>query len=362
MTKPTDTQKTSKIIHRILRTAQLIDAFWERWIVHGIDKADIQAVQKELSSYENWIAAWNRLAEEKLAKAVLYKQNKLFDKAERMYRQTGLYYNLIYWLDPERTEEKMKWSQQSLSMTMKADALSSIACFYKTITINGVACKGRIRVPSMPKGCIVIINPIDSSKEELYKYEKDFIDRGFATVSFDGPGQGETFMINGKYGSRHLWEQFIDQVISVSDLLFPNLPIYLFGTSLGGSWVIYGSAHPRVSRAAAVSPAVALEKMNMPGYFMERMNCSCFIDKSVHPIPAFEKITGHCPVLIFHGNKDMMVPNKEMKALYQQLPKTARMITYKDAGHCCNFYLDDIRKLSVDWFIEKKKIGASERI
>lgn len=352
--------KTSNLVNRILRTAQLIDGFWERWIVHGIEEEDIQSSRKELLTYDRWVSLWDHFAESKLIKAKMDEENLLHEKAERLYRQTALYYNLIYWLDPESSEVKKEWYLKSLEMMKKADALSKIETFYKAVFLEGFLCKGRIRIPFDPIGCIIIINPIDSSKEELYKYEEDFLHRGFATISFDGPGQGETFILDGVIGTRNLWEKFINQMIDYVTETFPDLPIHLFGTSLGGSWVIFGSAHPKVSSAVSVSPAVALENMHMPTYFMKRMECSCLVDKSVHPIPNFENLKVRCPVLVFHGSKDMMVPNKEMNALYNRLPSSAKMITYQDAGHCCNFHLDEIRKLAAEWFIGSKVTGGSE--
>lgn len=362
MVKPTDKAATSKVVDRILRTAQLIDAFWERWVVHGIDQSDVDSVRKELTSYDRWAAIWGQLAEEKRTKAALYKENNLLAKAETYYRQASLYYNLVYWLDPVSSEGKIKWYKESLEMMRKADALSRIPACYMSIKVNDLSCKGRMRIPTYPKGCIIIINPIDSSKEELYQYEEDFISKGFVTLSFDGPGQGETFLLNGGIGTRALWEPFVDQVIDFAAERFPGLPIHLFGTSLGGSWVIYGSTHPKVSSAVAVSPAVALERMNMPSYFMDRMNASCLVDKSVHPIPELDFIIRPCPILIFHGKKDMMVPNDEMMALFQKLSSRSKMMTYKDAGHCCNYHLEEIRERSVQWFMDIEKIGVSEHV
>ncbi len=39
---------------------------------------------------------------------------------------------------------------------------------------------------------VVLIPGLDSTKEEFFYFEQSFLDRGMATVSLDGPGQGET--------------------------------------------------------------------------------------------------------------------------------------------------------------------------
>jgi pimeloyl-ACP methyl ester carboxylesterase len=343
----------SKTISRTLKTAHLIDVFWERWLAHGLDKEDLEKVRDDIKSLEGWFQSWERLAEEKHNRAKKFEIEGQYKEAEYMYRLTALYYNLNYWIDPTYSEKKQYWYNKCLQFFLKADSLSEVKTIYKTISIDDFYASGRIRIPSDAKGCIVIINPIDSSKEELFKYEKDFIEAGFATVSFDGPGQGETFTLNGVIGTGIRWEKFVIHLIDYVHEFLPNLPIYLFGTSLGGTWVLFGSSHPKVRKAVTVSPAVELEKMNMPTYFRERMNCSCILDGNVKTIPNFNAINYRCPILMFHGNKDMMVPNKEMYALYQKLPVEKQLIEYKEEGHCCNNRLSEIRKISVKWFLNE---------
>ncbi|WP_274856890.1 alpha/beta hydrolase [Bacillus methanolicus] len=343
----------SKTIERTLRTAQLIDPFWERWLVHGIDSDDLNRVKPHIKTLKGWIQSWEELAEEKIKKASILEKNSLYYESEYLYRQAALCFNLNYWIYPERTKEKQFWYNKCLAYTYKADSLSEFKVKYTSIYTDGIPCSGRIRIPSTPKGCIVIINPIDSSKEELFKYEMEFLENGYATVSFDGPGQGETFTMNGLIGSGTRWELFTTNLINYARNIFPNLPIYLFGTSLGATWVLLGSSHPEVRKSVAVSPAVELEKMNMPSYFQERMNIACNLAPDQKTIPNFSEINYQCPILVFHGNKDMMVPNEEMYKLFEKLPTGKQLIEYKDEGHCCNNKLDEIRKLSLMWFSDK---------
>lgn len=116
------------------------------------------------------------------------------------------------------------------------------------IEIDNHQCAGRIRIPDHSRGIVIIVNPIDSSKEELFKYESDFLNAGFTTVSFDGPGQGGSYVLHGLRGTKKRWEAFIDQVIDFTSELFPDKPIFLFGTSLGASWALYGSGSPIVKK------------------------------------------------------------------------------------------------------------------
>lgn len=348
-------QIISKIINRTLRTAQLIDAFWERWIVHGIDSETLQQGKQKLNSLEEWLNYWETVANEKVNKASILEKNRLLEEAEYLYRQAALCYNLNYWIYPERNQEKKDWYQKCLEYMYKGDSLSKIETRYVSLPFEGIKCPGRIRIPTSPKGCILIINPIDSSKEELFKYEKDFIEAGYVTISFDGPGQGETYTLNGLIGTGANWEIFTMELIKYTKNSFPHLPLYLFGTSLGATWVLLGSSHPDVKKSVAVSPAVDLSKMNFPNYFEERINIACNLDPTGKTMPNFNKINYQCPILVFHGKKDMMVPTEEMYKIYEQLPNGKRLIEYEEEGHCCNNRLDEIRRISLNWFSESEE-------
>lgn len=343
-------------IHRTLKTAQLIDIFWERWLVHGIELGDLSRVKAKLISLEGWINQWESLAKEKVTMAECYEKKGLKKVSEYLYRQASLYYNLNYWIFPDRTEEKQNWYRKCLKTTYKADSLSEFKISYDSIYNDGHLCSGRICIPPNQRGCILIINPIDSSKEELFKYEMDFLKNGYVTVSFDGPGQGESFILNGLVGSGSKWEKFTLDLINFTKGKFQNLPIYLFGTSLGATWVLLGSSHPEIVKSVAVSPATKLDKMNMPNYFQDRMNNFCDLSPDKKTIPNFSEINYKSPLMVFHGKQDLMVSNAEMYELYQNITSDKQLIEFEDEGHCCNNKLDEIRKIAISWFSEKSEV------
>jgi alpha-beta hydrolase superfamily lysophospholipase len=193
-----------------------------------------------------------------------------------------------------------------------------------------------------------MINPIDSSKEELFSYEMDFAKLRFITVSFDGPGQGETYVFHGHKATRTLWGLFVDEVIQFAADRFPDLPIHLFGTSSGANWAIHGSSHPKAGRVAAVSPAFD-NQVKMPDYFRERL--SYILDDSESMLlPSLNNFEPFSPIILFHGNKDVMVHDEDVYELYRNLPPEKRLIEYENEGHCCNFKLAEIRQLSAEWY------------
>ncbi|WP_337020077.1 phosphopantetheine-binding protein [Oceanobacillus massiliensis] len=358
----------TKTIEKTLMTARLFDGFWDRWVAHGILLSEIEAVRQTLLTIDDWVNAFSELGEKHRKEALIkqeavleedvkedLKENlkeELIEAAENSYRLAALYYNLAYWIYPNRCPEKMALYKKSSELVEKADRLSPIPCTFDAMIIDGIACPGRIRIPENPKGCIIIINPIDSSKEELYSYEQHFIDSHFITVSFDGPGQGETFMQNGLAIRGDNWKLFVDKLIDYAASKFPDLPIQLFGTSSGAAWSVYGSANPKVDKAAAVSPPIE-NGFSIPNYFGERIS---FITEHQQSgvLPNLTSTKDYGPVILFHGNKDVMVADQDIYDFYNSLPSPKELVEYPNEGHCCNFELSNVRYLSIEWFLDKE--------
>ncbi len=340
-------------IPKTLMTAKLFAGFWDRWLAHGIEREVVDNAKHEMEDIKGWTTYFSSFGEEHFQIAQNNEVNGQKKKAIKHYQLSGVYFNLNHWIFPDRLEEKIDWYKKSLDSFGNADRLFDIPCRYEAVSLDGTACPGRIRIPSQPKGSVIIINPIDSSKEELYSYENHFIELGYATFSFDGPGQGETFTLNGLKATTDRWSTFLDRVISLARKELPETEIYLFGTSSGANWSIMASNHPYVNRAIAVSPAVSVQ-IEMPDYFTERMHG--ILEHSTGMLPDIQELNTTKPILLFHGNKDVMVMDQDMYSLYDKLPDGKRLIEYADETHCCNNKLAEIRELADSWF--RQELGG----
>jgi 2,6-dihydroxypseudooxynicotine hydrolase len=100
---------------------------------------------------------------------------------------------------------------------------------------QGMTLAGILRKPAgnAPHPVVIMCVGLDSTKEELEVYENIFLARGMATLSFDGPGQGEAeydIPIRGDY--EVAVKAVVDYVITRNDL--DAARIGLWGVSLGG--------------------------------------------------------------------------------------------------------------------------------
>jgi hypothetical protein len=334
-------------MEKTLMMTVMFDGFWDRWITHGIEPSAIKKFRPLVKSVERWTSEIEVYALLSRLNAQSQINEGKLQEAEFSYRRAALYYNLIQWLFPETGCDKTNWYGKSVELVRLADDIAGPEVSYAAIEVEGISCFGRVRRPNDPKGCIVILNPIDSTKEELFTYEKDFVDDGWMTVSFDGPGQGETYILNNLKASRNRWQLFLGKVIDYAAGLTPTLPLHLFGTSSGASWALYGGANTQVRKVIAVSPAMP-SPIKLPDYFSERMS---FIqeDGEVSILPEQDDYISPTPVLLVHGKKDVLVKDDDIYRLYDRLPAGKKLLEYNDEGHCCNFKLGEIRQKTVEW-------------
>lgn len=343
-------QKVLNTIQKTLMTSLLFEGFWDRWIAHGIERQAAATFRGQLKSLEHWVQFLADRSKEYEILADSFLSQDIPKEAERLYRIAGLHDNLIQWIYPETCNDKRKWFTKCKEQFALADTITKDQIEKVVLPLNGNNCYGRIRIPEEPKGCVIIINPIDSSKEELFTYEMDFAKLGFATVSFDGPGQGETYVFHGHRATCSGWGLFVNQLIDLAAERFPALSIHLFGTSSGASWAIYGSGHPKVSKVAAISPAL-INDMKKPEYFKERLSY-ILEDSESNILPQLNNVGQTNPIILFHGNKDVMVKDVDIYELYGNLLPKKRLVEYENEGHCCNFKLSEIRQISAQWFLE----------
>ncbi|MFP3917854.1 alpha/beta hydrolase [Lysinibacillus telephonicus] len=339
---------SDKTIQKTILSSVLQEGFWSRWIAHGLQKDVINNNLSNLASLDGWINVFQKEAKNLTLQAVKYTDNQNRAKAEQCYRLSGQYYNLIQWILPEPNNRKMSWYNECLEAFKKADKQSKDDIIKYTLKVDDKEYIGRIRKPLREQSAIVIIvNPIDSNKEELYTYETDFAEAGFIVLNFDGPGQGETLLIHKHKANKENWSSFLSGVIKFANKAFPGLPINLFGTSSGGAWAIEAGKNPFVSKIVSVSPPPGAG-INLPDYFKSRMsNVLEDVDKGF--LPDFKELQLVNNIIVFHGLQDVMMDSQELFNLYDQLSPEKRLITYEDEGHCCNFKLPELRQRSINW-------------
>jgi 2,6-dihydroxypseudooxynicotine hydrolase len=79
---------------------------------------------------------------------------------------------------------------------------------------DGVDIRAYVRTPPGPgpHPCVVLLDGLESTKEEGLRFEELCLERGIATCAFDGPGQGECYF---QAKMRPDFERFTSAVVDV---------------------------------------------------------------------------------------------------------------------------------------------------
>jgi len=134
-------------------------------------------------------------------------------------------------------------------------------------TPKNVPIFGNLWQPDGPaKGVIVLVHGIG---EHIGRYEhvaKMFTDNNFAMIGADLIGHGKS---GGKRGHVDSYDDYcgvIDWMIQEATRLNPNLPVILYGHSLGGNIVLYHSMKHSLEVAGVIATSPGLEVTRVPPF------------------------------------------------------------------------------------------------
>jgi 2,6-dihydroxypseudooxynicotine hydrolase len=208
---------------------------------------------------------------------------------------------------------------------------------------------------------VVMIPGLDSTKEEFFRPEQVFLDRGMATLSLDGPGQGEggyTLPIRPDY--EVAVAAILDAIADRSDL--DHERVGAMGVSLGGYYA---------PRAAAFEPRIrAVVGLSGPFNFGEcwdglpDITRETFVTKSHAADDADGKrkageldLTGvlqHLdrPFMAITGRNDRLIPWEQTERQANEAP-AGEFVMHDDGNHGCANVSYKTRPLIADWMRDR---------
>ncbi|HLJ51961.1 MAG TPA: prolyl oligopeptidase family serine peptidase, partial [Rhizomicrobium sp.] len=203
---------------------------------------------------------------------------------------------------------------------------------------------------------------LDSAKEETEAYERSFLDRGIATLVFEGPGQGEAqydFAIRGDYevpvGA------VIDYIQTRRDL--DTTRIGMWGVSLGGYYAPRAAAHDkRIKACIALGGPFDFGAAwdGLPDLTREafRVRSHCKTQDEARGNAATLSLAGiaqkiTCPIFIVNGRHDRIVPASDAERLAREVKGPVELMMIEDGNHIANNRAYRWRSQSADWMAEQ---------
>src|ERR1017187_10363406 len=229
-----------------------------RFVANGIDYNDFVRVTSAIGSWDSWCEQWC------LAGAVHERLGRtaLADGRERSagahLSQAAVYYHFAKFMFVDDIDQMR--AAHLLAVRSATDALPFLAPPGERVEIpfDGATIAGVLRRPHGPgpHPAVILIPGLDSAKEEFRNTEDLFLIRGIATLSVDGPGQGEA---EYDLAIRSDWEipggAIIDAAVGLTGIDPDRIGIW--GVRLGGYYAAAAAPTPPGWRAVTTGSAPA---------------------------------------------------------------------------------------------------------
>jgi dipeptidyl aminopeptidase/acylaminoacyl peptidase len=331
-----------------------------RFIANGIDYNDFARTTAAVSRWDEWLDAWTVAAEThvELARQSLELGHRR-SAGEAYVRAAASYHfsKFVWVLDPALNRRNTEAAVRALYHAH--ELLDPTAERIEAPLSDGGGVVANLRRPAgeAPAPLVVLIPGLDSTKEEFFHWEQVFLDRGMATLSLDGPGQGETgFALNIRPDYEVAVAAILDAVAGRPEL--DPQRIGAVGVSLGGYYVVRAAAfEPRLKVIAGISGPFdfAANWDVMPELTRETI---AHHTGSADPEQArrrageldladvAERVTQPC--LVITGKLDRVIAWEDTHRIAQAVPGSV-WVLHEDGSHVCNNIPYKYRPQVADW-------------
>ena len=338
-----------------------------RFTANGVIFADYQEVTGAIESWNDWCRAWSARAavHEALGREALAK--KQFVSAGEHLQRAGIYYHFGKFLFVH--DQKQMKAAHGKAVECRRLALPHIDPPGERVEIpyEGKKLFGILRRPAgtARPPVVVMVMGLDSCKEEMDTNEQVFLRRGLATLSFDGPGQGEAeydFPIRGDY--EVAVKAVLDFVETRRDL--DRERIGLWGVSLGGYYAPRAAAFDkRIKACIALSGPYDWSECweVMPDLtrqaFLARSRSKS--DEEGRRKAAALSLKGlaqniTCPMFVVTGKLDRVIPWDHAERLAREVSGPVELLIVEDGNHVVSNRPYRYRPRSADWMAEQLRV------
>jgi dipeptidyl aminopeptidase/acylaminoacyl peptidase len=355
------------------RVAMAISHWAPRFTMNGVTAGDFERITSGLESWDDWCAAWSSVGaeHERLGRDALLRNQDL--SAGAHLARAAVYYHFAKFLFVNDLDQMR--AAHAKAVRCLTDALPYLDPPGRRVEIpfDGSAIVGVLREPrdsvtngGGPHPVMIMIPGLDSTKEELRSTEELFLERGIATFSVDGPGQGEA---EYDLAIRGDWEipggAIIDYLVTEPSL--DPARIGVWGVSLGGYYaprVASGDDRVRACIALAGPFTFAGNWDNLPILTREAFRVrSKSPDLETARARAGELTMAgraeqvRCPLLAVMGKLDRLIPWQQAQRLVDEAGGPAELLLLDKGNHGCANLAPFHRYLTADWAADK--LGAA---
>jgi pimeloyl-ACP methyl ester carboxylesterase len=347
------------------RVQAAIDNWAPRFTTNGVDPNDFRTTTARIERWDEWLDAWTQTAETHLAlgEEARAAGNELTAGEAFVQAAVCLHFAKFVWvLDAERNRAT---TRRAIDALYAAHALLDPTAERVEAPLDGGAIAGNLRRPrDRDKAPLVILIPgLDSTKEEFFHWENVFLARGMATLSLDGPGQGESgFALDIRPDYEAAVGAILDAVSARGQGDVDLERVGAAGVSLGGYYAPRAAAfEPRLRAVAGISGPYdfAANWDGLPSLTRETIqhHTGASSPEEARERAAALSLAGVAeqiaqPCLVITGRHDRLIPWEDTKRIADEAPQ-GEWVLFDDGNHVCNNIPYKYRPLVGDWMAER---------
>lgn len=336
-----------------------------RFTANGVPAADFERVVSGLESWADWCAAWSTaahlhedLGNEALGQRRTRSAGAHFSTASVCYHFAKFVY--VADLDQMRAAHESAVRCLNAALPFLDPPGERVEIPFEGASLYGVL---RMPEPAGPHPAVILVPGLDSTKEEFRATEDLFLQRGMATFSVDGPGQGEA---EYTLPIRADWEvpgrALVDALVAMPDIDGDRIAVW--GVSLGGYYAPrFASGDDRIKACATLCgpytfgeawddlPALTRETFTVRSGSSDQEEAR---GKALALTMAGRTLA--CPTLIVAGKLDRLIPWEQAERLHRETP-SSEFLLLERGNHGCANVVAEHRYRTADWMADQ--LGVS---
>ena len=354
---------------------QAVVANWyPRFLANGIDYFDLRRTLDAVDGWPSWAPAWTAVADdyERLGRAALAAGHRV--TAAEHLRRSALTLQFAQFVLTDEPERRRRLQERMVATYAAAAPLLDpparrVEIPYGT---DGHHLVGYLRRPAghdVPPGVVVLVPGLESTKEQFSTYEPYFLRRGAATLSVEGPGQGEagfgTVFRDAVYG-----EAVAAVAAAVRDGAHgiggvdPGR-VVVVGTSFGGYLALRHAAafsgHGGLRGVVDIAGPYDLrafddlQPVTREG-FRDLVGAATETEAArlLHDVSLDGALAGlTAPVLVVHGEQDRIIDVSHAHRVVEALGDRATVRVEPTGNHSCNNLAATVRPAVADWVVDR---------
>jgi 2,6-dihydroxypseudooxynicotine hydrolase len=339
--------------------------WYPRFLANGLDGLQVQDILRRIQRWEQWAPEWTASAQAWADRGETALEAGHTVTAGEHLRRAALTLQFAQFVLTEDVDQRTAIHRQQMALYRRAAPLLQPPAERVSMPFDETAVPGYLRRPvgvSRPP-LVILIPGLESTKEQFSTFEPYFLARGVATLSMEGPGQGEMWYERAFSDEdyQRAFRAVLNFAGSRDDVNHDRLA--LVGTSFGGYLCL--KCAPLVGgRLAGVVEIAGPYDL---AWFDDLQ--PVLQDGFAHLVKAPDRVTARqrladvtlhgtieelrSPVLVLHGGRDRVIPPREAHRIADALGDRAELRLEPEGSHSCNNLFSVVRPAVADWVADR---------